>query len=175
MVAWVFTGAAFALTAGRYAIRLKILKKPLKADDYVHGLALVFLVGFVPTYIAKTSLEYSWIAADLELHPSDPDMIRYFHIQVAVALLFWIVVYLVKSAFLLFYRFLFSIDETFMRIWWFVTLFTGVTFLINFTSVFWLCGAPRHLFALGKIFSALGQLYPEGADSLQIIAYLKKH
>ena len=109
--------------------------------------------------MAKSSLEYSWIAgAGLGEHPSDPDTIRYFHLEVAVALLFWIVVYLVKSAFLLFYRFLFSIDETFMRIWWAVSVFTGVTFLINFTSVFWACEAPRHLFVLGKSLSALGQV-----------------
>ena len=146
MVTWVFTGAAIVLSAGRYAIRLKILKKPLKADDYVHGLALVFLVGCVSTY----SLEYSWIAGEgLGEQPSDSDTIRYLHLEVAVVLLFWIVIYLVKSTFLLLYRSLFSIDETFMRIWWTVSVFTGVTFLINSTAVFWECEAPRHLFVLG--------------------------
>ena len=157
MVTWVFTGAAIVLSAGRYAIRLKILKKPLKADDYVHGLALVFLVGYVSTY----SLGCSWIAgAGLGKQPSDSDTIRYLHIEVAVILLFWIVIYLVKSSFLLLYRFLFGIDENFMRIWWTVSVFTGVTFLINFTSVFWVCKAPRHLFVLGNFLSALGQVMP---------------
>ena len=157
MVTWVFTGAAIVLSAGRYAIRLKILKKPLRADDYVHGLALVFLVGYVSTY----SLEYSWIAgAGLGEQLSNADMIRYIHLWVAVILLFLIVIYLVKSAFLLFYRFLFSIDETFMRIWWTVSVFTGATFLINFTSVFWLCEAPRHLFVPGEFLTAFGQVIP---------------
>ena len=157
MITWVFTGAAIVLSAGRYAIRLKILKKPLKADDYVHGLALVFLVGYVSTY----SLEYSWIAgAGLGEQPSDSVLLRYVHLDFAVALLFWIVIYLVKSTFLLLYRFLFGIDETFVRIWWTVSVFTGLTFLINFTSVFWLCEAPRHLFVLGNFLSALGQIMP---------------
>ena len=157
MVTWVFTGAAIVLTAGRYAIRLKILKKPLKADDYAHGLALVSLVGYVSTYMAKSSLDYSWIAG-LGEQPSDPDLIRYVHLEVAVALLFFIVIYLVKIAFLLFYRFLFGIDQTFMRIWWTVSVFTGVTFLINFTSVFWACEGHRHLFVLGNFLSILGQV-----------------
>ena len=157
MVTWVFTGAAIVLSAGRYAIRLKILKKSLKADDYVHGLALVFLLGYVSTY----SREYSWVAgAGLGEQHSDADMIGYIHLWVALALLFWIVIYLVKIAFLLFYRFLFGIDETFMRIWWTVSVLTGATFLINFTSVFWACEAPRHLFVLGNFLSALGQIMP---------------
>ena len=151
MVTWVFTGAAIVLTAGRYAIRLKIVKQPLKADDYVHGLALVFLIAYVSTY----SLEYPWIAgAGLGEQPS---IIRFIHIEVAVILLFWIVVYLVKSAFLLLYRFLFGIDKTFMRIWWTVSVFTGVTFLMNFTSIFWVCEVTH---ALGIFFSALGQFMP---------------
>ena len=67
--------------------------------------------------MAKSFLEYSWIVgAGLGEYLSDPDTIRYFYLEVAVILLFWIIVYLVKSAFLLFYRFLFSIDETFIRI-----------------------------------------------------------
>lgn len=115
MVTWVLTGAAIVLTGGRYAIRLKILKKPLKADDYAHGLALVSLIGFVLTYMAKSSLDYPWIAG-LGEQPSDPDLTRYVHLEVAVTLLFFIVIYLVKIAFLLFYRFLFDINQTFIRI-----------------------------------------------------------
>ena len=162
MVTWVFTGAAIVLTAGRYAIRLKTVKTPLKVDDYVHGLALVFLIGYVSTYTAMFPLNYSvefWVAG-LGEQPSDQQLIRYFHLEIAVSLLFWIVIYLVKLAFLLFYRFLFGINQTFMRVWWTISVFTGVTFLINFTSVFWACEAPRHLFILGNSLSALGQVVP---------------
>ena len=154
-----FTGAAIVLTAGRYAIRLKTVKT-LKVDDYIHGVAVIFLIGYVSTYTAMFPLNYSvefWIAGVGE-QPSDPDLKRYFHLEIAVSLLFWIVIYLVKCAFLLFYRFLFGVSKTFMRAWWAVCVFTVVTFLINFTSVFWACEAPRHLFVLGSLTSANSQI-----------------
>lgn len=147
-----FTGAGIVLTAGRYAIRLKTIKS-FKADDYIHGVALVVLVAFVSTYTAMFPLNYSvefWIAG-LGEQPSESDLRKYFHLEVAVSLLFWVVIYLVKLVFLLFYRFLFGVSKVFMRVWWVVCAFTVVTFLINFISVFWACEAPRYLFILGSL------------------------
>lgn len=127
--------------------------KSFKADDYVHGLALVFLVGYVSTYTVMFPLNYSvefWVAGFGE-QPSERDLSRYFRLEVAVSLLFWIVIYLVKFAFLLFYRFLFGVSKPFMRAWWVVSGFSVLTFLICFLSVFWACEAPQHLFVLGTI------------------------
>ncbi|KAL8787522.1 MAG: hypothetical protein Q9213_002180 [Squamulea squamosa] len=146
---WVFTGAGIVLTAGRYAIRLKTVKS-LKMDDYIHGAALVILVGYVSTYTVMFPLNYSvefWVAG-LGKGPSVTDLKRYFRLEIAVSLLFWIIIYLVKFSFLAFYHLLFSVSRKFMRAWWPVCAFTVVTFLINFISVFWACEAPRQLFAL---------------------------
>ena len=154
-----FTGAAVVLTVGRYAIRLKTIKT-FQADDYVHGLALVVLIGYISTYTAMFPLNYSvefWVAG-LGEQPSDSDLTRYFHLEIAVSLLFWVVIYLVKFVFLLFYRLLFGISKGFMCAWWIVSAFTVVTFLINFISVFWACETPRYLFVLGSFIFTSSQV-----------------
>lgn len=104
----------------------------------MHGVALVVLIGYVSTYTAMFPLNYSvefWVAGSGE-QPSDSDLRRYFHLEIAVSLLFWVVIYLVKFVFLLFYRLLFGVSKAFMRAWWIVCAFTVVTFLINFLSSF---------------------------------------
>lgn len=146
-----FTGTGILLTAGRYAIRQKTVQS-LKADDYIHGLAQVLLIGYVSTYTVMFPLNYSvefWVAG-LGEEPSAFDLRRYFHLEIAVSLLFWIIIYLVKFSFLALYRFLFGVSRNFMRAWWLVAGFTALTFLINFISVFWACEAPRRLFILGR-------------------------
>ncbi|KAI4116620.1 MAG: hypothetical protein LQ338_007680 [Usnochroma carphineum] len=74
---WIFTGVGIVLTAGRYAIRLKAVKA-LKADDYIHGAALIFLIGYVSTYTVMFPLNYSvefW-AAGFGGQPSNTDLMR---------------------------------------------------------------------------------------------------
>ncbi len=147
-----FTGAGIVLTIGRYAIRLKTVKG-LKADDYIHGVALVVLIAYVSTYTVMFPLNYSvefWIAG-LRARPSESDLRRYFYLEIVVSLLFWIVIYLVKLVFLLFYRFLFGVSKIFMRAWWSVCAFTVAAFLVNCISIFWACEAPRYLFVLGEL------------------------
>ena len=95
------------------------------------------------------SVEF-WVAG-LGEQPSVPDLARYFRMEIAVSLLFWIIIYLIKFAFLLFYRFLFGISKPFMRAWWATSAFTAVTFLVCFISVFWACESPQHLFDLGNV------------------------
>lgn len=132
-------------------IRLKTVRS-FKADDYIHGLALVFLIGYVSIYTVMFPLNYSvefWVAGFGE-QPSESDLKRYFRIELAVSALFWVVVYLVKVAFLLFYRFLFGVSKPFMRAWWVVSVFTVVTFVMCFVSVFWECEDPKYLFVLGE-------------------------
>ena len=92
--------------------------------------------------------------ADLGKQPSDADLGRFFHLDIAVSLLFLIVIYLVKLAFLFYYRLLFGISKAFMRAWWIVCSFTVVTFLINLMSIFWVCEAPRSFFVLGILILA---------------------
>ena len=125
--------------------------KSLKADDYVHGLALLFLIGFVSTYTVELPLVYAIESWSLGLgdQPSERDLTRFFRFDITIEFLFWIVNYLVKFAFLLFYKFLFGVSKSFMRAWWVVSVFTLLTFLICFLSIFWCCEAPRYLFVPG--------------------------
>lgn len=127
--------------------------KSLKADDYVHGLALVFVIGYVSTYTVMFPLNHSfesWVVGHGE-QPSERDFSKYIRLKFALCLLFWIVIILVKLAFLLLYRFLFGVSRSFMRAWWMVSAFAVLTFLIGFFSIFWACEAPQHLFVLGKV------------------------
>lgn len=127
--------------------------KSLKADDYVHSLALVFLIGYMSTYTVMFPLNYScesWVVDHGE-QPSEQDLSKYIRLKFAPWLLFWIIINLVKFAFLLLYRFLFGVSRSFMRAWWTVSAFAVVTFLIDFFSIFWACEAPQHLFVLGKV------------------------
>ena len=145
------------MTAGRYAIRLKTVGA-FKADDYIHGVALIVLIGFVSTYTVMFPLNYSvefWVAGLAE-EPSIADLNRYFRLEITVSLLFWIIIYLVKFAFLFFYKFLFGVSRPFMRAWWAVSAFTVVTFLVCFLSVLWACEAPQHLLILGNIANISG-------------------
>jgi len=92
---WVLTSSAIVLTAGRYVIRLKTVKS-FKADDYIHGLALVFLIEYVSTYTVMFPLNYSvefWVAGFGE-QPSESDLKRYFRLELAVSALFWVVIQL---------------------------------------------------------------------------------
>lgn len=92
-----------------------------------------------------------YLTAGFEEQASERVLSRYLRLQIAVSLLFWTVIYLVKFAFLLFYRFLFGVSKSFMQAWWTVSIITVLTFLICLLSVFWACEAPQHLFVLGAI------------------------
>lgn len=153
-----FTGAGIVLTAGRYTIRYKSVNG-FQADDYVHGLALILLIGYVSTYTVMFPLNYSvefW-SAGLGEQPSDADLLRYFRLELSVSLLFWITIHLVKLAFLLLYRLLFGVSRSFMRVWWIVCAFTLVVFLICFISDFWICETPQTIFILGDAAKSCGR------------------
>ncbi|KUJ16890.1 uncharacterized protein LY89DRAFT_707319 [Mollisia scopiformis] len=153
---WIFTATALLLTAGRYGIRYRLRREFFRAfqlDDFFHGLACLALIGYMITSNLAFSLEYK-IAADSSgfssEEPTVDDLSRYFHFIIAISAIFWVVQYLVKLAFLAFYRSLFFISDGFMRAWWCVLVFTLVTFLANFISVFWSCGAPKNLYVVEK-------------------------
>ena len=110
------------------------------------------LTTYVSTYTVMFPLDNSvenWHATSGR-QPSVSDLRTYFHLEIALLTQFRVVIYLIKLAFLFFYRSIFGISQLFMRAWWVVTIFTLLAFLINFTAVFWTCEAPQHLFVLGK-------------------------
>jgi hypothetical protein len=147
---WVFAATATGLTAGRFIIRKKTINQ-LLWDDYVHGLALMVLIAFLVTYTVMFPLNYAvefWAAGEAP-EPTMAQLDRYFRLEIAVSMMFWVIVYLVKVSFLLFYHQLFSVSNTFIKAWWAVIAFTVVSFLICFLSVLWGCGVPERLFVVG--------------------------
>ena len=150
-LSWTFTVAAIALTAGRYAIRGLMLRK-LDWDDATHLLALVVLVAYVATYTAMFPINYTvedWVTGNGEM-PSVAILELYLHYELAVWLLFWVIIYLVKFSFLLFYRSIFGVSRIFQKAWWTVTVFTFLTFWACFFAMFWSCNTPSQLFIVGE-------------------------
>ena len=149
-VAWTFAGAAVGLTIGRYAIRIRMLKG-LRWDDLFHGLAVIALIAYLVVYTFEIPEAHS---ASLHVEGVDPDPstaeVEYlFRLKVASTILLWVVFYLIKLSFLMFYRQIFEISTSFRRAWWAVIAFTLLTFLIGFLAIFWMCGAPTELFHVG--------------------------
>ncbi|TVY71495.1 Satratoxin biosynthesis SC1 cluster protein [Lachnellula suecica] len=153
-ITWVFTSAAVGLTIGRYVIRFRMLGK-LLIDDWIHGLASIVMVGYMITYTIMFPLNYSveLFVAGKGDEPSVANFNRYFHLEIAVTLLFWVIIYAVKLSFLFFYRSIFGVSTTFIRAWWFVMIFTVLTFWICFIFVFWACGTPSQLFVVESCLS----------------------
>ncbi|MCJ1389046.1 hypothetical protein MMC18_001900 [Xylographa bjoerkii] len=155
--------AAIILTAGRYAIRGWMLRK-LDWDDATHLLALVVLIAYVATYTAMFPINYAvedWVTGNGEM-PSVTDLELYLHYEMAVWLLFWVIIYLVKFSFLLFYRSIFGVSRTFKKAWWVVIVFTFLTFWACFFAMLWSCNTPSQLFIVEECLS-------ESALSIQAV------
>ena len=121
--------------------------KSLEADDYVHGLALLVLIAYSSTYTVMIPLDYSmksWTTGSGD-QPSESDVRKYIHLELVVSAQFWLVIYLVKISFLIFYRRIFGVSRGFLRAWWAVLIFTLSTFSANFIATFWVCEAPQYL------------------------------
>ena len=69
----------------------------------------------------------------------DSDYPRY---VLAVEMLAWMTLYLVKASFLAFYWSLFRISAFFRRAWWAISVYTFLTFWPLFLSQLWRCGNP---------------------------------
>ena len=97
-------------------------------------------------------LNYSveFFAAGTDSEPTYHDLFRYFHLEIAVSCGFWVIVYLVKAAFLALYYELFAVSRKFKAAWWPVCVFTFITFWICFVATFWACGTLGDLFNVGE-------------------------
>ena len=105
-------------------------------------------------------------SAGLGPEPSDSDVQKYFHFEVAVSSMFWIVIYLVKLSFLMLYKQIFGISRLFMKAWWPVLAYTLLTFCICFVAVFWSCLFPTLLF---NIEACLSEQATEQSNKVIII------
>ena len=63
-------------------------------------------------------------------------------LSTAEGLLLWMILYLVKAAFLALSWAIFKVSATFRRAWWIVTTYTFLTFWPVFLKAFWSCGRP---------------------------------
>ena len=56
--------------------------------------------------------------------------------------LFFIVTWLVKLSYLLFYRTLFGVSNLFMKVWWAITIVVFLAFWVCIAGIMTLCGKP---------------------------------
>ena len=148
------TGVGVILTAGRYVIRRRLMGG-LAWDDLTHGLAVATLLGYVAMYTAAFPVVYdvgSWTSPEKSQTqpPSDSELLQFFRSMVAVSILLWACIYLIKLSFLLLYHKLFGVSQRFTRVWWIVTIFTLMTFLACILATLWICDTPAQLFVLGE-------------------------
>ena len=140
------------LTAGRYVIRKTILAK-FHWDDLAHGLALALSIVYVACYTVMFPILLAIEKGKLKEgpQPSASDLNRFVRFDVAIQLLAWLTIYLVKLSLLLYFRTIFGISPVFLKVWWAVLGFTIIAFGVNFISPLWTCATPSQLFQLGNI------------------------
>ena len=138
------------LLGGRLFIRRQ-KNGNLLSDDYIHVAATAVLVGYCALYTAYYRLYYDveYSAAGDGHTVSDSDLVTYFKVELAVSMLFWVIIYLVKANFLALYWIFFSINRRFRAAWYAVASFTAITFLFCFLSTISECGSPQNLFNPG--------------------------
>ena len=124
---WTLCSAATVATCGRLFIRWS--RKLARVDDLFNGLALACLIAFV---------SLSQLKLNADAYP-DSEYLRY---GLAVDMLAWMTLYLVKASFLAFYWSLFRVSTSFRRAWWAISVYTFFTFWPLFLSQLWKCGNP---------------------------------
>ena len=143
-IAWTLCSIAIVLTFGRFAIRWQKIQR-LQWDDYLNGAALGCLIAFVATYQVYLPVQYELELDSLGLGtdvPSDDQQVFILKVELANELLFWFTVYFVKASFLASYWIIFNVAPGFRKLWWGVTVYTVVTFLIIIPASAWQCGDP---------------------------------
>ena len=148
-VNWGLTGIAIGLTAGRYLIRAGSPGR-FHWDDTVHGAALAVLVAHGATNQitgdAKTTLA---TLTSAKPPPPDAQLLAQYQrtaqLNTANNCLLYLVFWLVKVAFLLFYRLLFGSNRKFRIAWWIVLAFTLLTFWAPIAGVLATCAGASSL------------------------------
>lgn len=109
------------------------------------GLAAAYTTGF--PYSVRTAR----ISAHVEKSPplTDPFYRKYLQLRLVVTLLVFMVLWSVKATFLIFYRLLFDVSQTFIRVWWAAVALTFATFWVCIGSTFTLCGSASELYDFG--------------------------
>lgn len=129
-VSWGFTGLAILLTAGRFWIRSKIIKK-LSWDDAAHLMGLLLLVAQVSIMYVAASLIYPFAKSEAgDDGHSNAEHLLFVRLNITVVLVTWCCLYAVKLSFLLLYHRIFQISKNLIRAWWIVLAVVFLTFSI---------------------------------------------
>ena len=143
---WSLTSLAIILTFGRFWIRWKRVKQ-VGWDDILNGCALVALIVYMALFAVYFPIS---LAAELyklgisQTPPTDSELVYALELQLANAMFFWISKYAVKASFLATYYYVFRISGNFRKAWWFVVIYTALTFLAIFFGALWGCGSPSN-------------------------------
>ncbi|KAL8721134.1 MAG: hypothetical protein Q9225_002117 [Loekoesia sp. 1 TL-2023] len=127
---------------------------PFHWDDASHLVSVLLLIGLAAAY--TTGFPYSARIARISRKkekappPTDPFYHKYLQLRLTVTLLVFMVLWSVKATFLIFYRLLFDVSKTFVRLWWAAVALTFATFWVCIGSTFTLCGSAKDLYNFKK-------------------------
>lgn len=145
-------GIGICLTIGRIVGNRKSKNKTARCADYLNGAAAAVLVALLALQYRYLPLQYAIVqraGGDFRVVLTRDDIRTFYRVEFAAFVLFWTVLYLVKLSFLMLYRGLFRISETFRKWWWAALGFTAIAFLVDLLGSLWLCGPPSGLFDIG--------------------------
>lgn len=164
-VSWVFTALAIVLTAGRFWIRCKIIRR-LSWDDAAHLLGLLLLVAQVSIVSGAASMIYRTPNFGVgEDGNSEAEYLLFVRLNVAGMLVTWCCLYAVKLSFLLLYHRIFQISVKFIQAWWIVLGIVFLTFWILVAGSLTECGSPS---ALGHVGTSRSSEHPQVTSSILI-------
>lgn len=144
-ILWAFTGLAVLLTAGRFWIRCKIIKK-LSWEGAAHLLGLLLLLAQVTIVSAVASMVYRVMnpeTTDKKYYESVLSLLV--RLNVASVFVTCCCLYATKMSFMLLYYHIFRISQVFIQAWWIVLAIVVLTFLILIAGTLTECGSPSAL------------------------------
>jgi hypothetical protein len=154
------TIGAGLLTVGRFIIHWRKNRKH-GSDDYFNALALVFLLAFIILFEIYVPIEYNAILYSKGLSnrpPTQVEAVRDMKLNIAGIVLFFCTIYSVKASFLALYWQIFQISKRFRLAWFCLAVYTILSFVVSFITVFTRCGPANYFANLGK-FQLLSILY----------------
>lgn len=144
---------AILFTLFRFTIRLYALRK-LLADDIAVAAALGFLITIAILYKDAIPPMFEVVDVAEGRQPVTPGFLDraavYLKLQFAIIVLFWSEIWMVKIAFLSFYRIVFAGLPDHMRGWRLAVGFTAITYVLCWGFQFGSCSPLGHYFILGE-------------------------
>lgn len=152
-VAWVGFALGLIFAALRIFARLTRLKR-LLADDYFVLLALAFhLVNVILHTLQAPSLYY------MTENPRGADIknqaVGYTHYQFGIIVVFWSVIWCIKSSFLALYYALFDGLPQYRRAWYVVAGVTVLAYIGCWMASVFACHPPSAYFKFGRFVSPI--------------------